>query len=338
MNFTLVKMLLLIAFFFVGTFSIIFDRWYSHWTLLLFRIMIRYKRLKRGIKVKFVEHEGYRFCYFCRGKPGSQPSMLMLHGFSFNKDMWLDTIKLFPKDLHLVCLDMPGHGETTRLLAKSYTAVNQAKMIHQFVECIGLNQKPFHLVGMSMGGTIAGIYAARYPSDVSCLSLLCPPGLRYVEDNEFIKRLKELRKSTNSHSNPLVPLTVKQGESFLRLGLYHPSSTNMQLLKGYLEDRRPHKSFFLKCFLDMSSMESRYILYDSMSKIRAPAQIIWGREDKVMDPSGAEMLAKAIPASQVNMLEKCGHFITLDRPRKLSKLLLEFHNSVRGTAENKKMA
>ncbi|XP_028576885.2 monoacylglycerol lipase ABHD6-like [Podarcis muralis] len=338
MNFTLGKMLMLIAFFFVGIFSTIFNRRYSHWTLLLFRIMIRCKRLKRGVKVKFVEHEGYRFCYFCRGKPGSQPSVLMLHGFSFNKDMWLDTIKLFPKDLHVVCLDMPGHGETTRLLAESYTAVNQAKMIHQFVECIGLNQKPFHLVGMSMGGTIAGIYAAQYPSDISRLSLLCPPGLRNAADNEFIKRLKELRKSTNSHSNPLVPLTVKQGESLLRLGLYHPSSTNMQLLKGYLEDRRPHKSFFLKCFLDMSSKESRYHLHDSMSKIRAPAQIIWGREDKVMDPSGAEMLAKAIPSSQVHMLEKCGHFITLDRPRKLSKLLLEFHYLVCGTAENKKMA
>uniref|UniRef100_A0A670J9P2 acylglycerol lipase n=1 Tax=Podarcis muralis TaxID=64176 RepID=A0A670J9P2_PODMU len=281
------------------------------------------------MKVKFVEHEGYRFCYFCRGKPGSQPSVLMLHGFSFNKDMWLDTIKLFPKDLHVVCLDMPGHGETIRLLAESYTAVNQAKMIHQFVECIGLNQKPFHLVGMSMGGTIAGIYAAQYPSDVSRLSLLCPPGLRNAADNEFIKRLKELRKSTNSHSNPLVPLTVKQGE---RQQAWKCSRV-----------KRPQKQaslcFFLgKGFLDMSSKESRYHLHDSMSKIRAPAQIIWGREDKVMDPSGAEMLAKAIPSSQVHMLEKCGHFITLDRPRKLSKLLLEFHYSVCGTAENKKMA
>lgn len=39
-----------------------------------------------------------------------------------------------------------------------------------------MDKKPFHLVGFSMGGMIAGVYAALYPSHVRCLSLLCPGG------------------------------------------------------------------------------------------------------------------------------------------------------------------
>lgn len=46
----------------------------------------------------------------------------------------------------------------------------------QFVESVKLNKKPFHLVGTSMGGCVAGVYAARYPSDLSSLTLICPAG------------------------------------------------------------------------------------------------------------------------------------------------------------------
>ncbi|XP_042303379.1 monoacylglycerol lipase ABHD6-like [Sceloporus undulatus] len=169
-------------------------------SLKIFQIMMWYKRQKRGVKVKYVEHDGYRFCYFSRGKPGLQPSMLMLHGFSFNKDIWLNAIKPFPKDLHLICLDMPGHGETTRLLEENYTAATQAQRIHQFVKCIGLERKPFHLVGISMGGMVAGLYAALYPSEICCLSLLCPAGLRYPANNDLIKHLKKQERSIHSHN------------------------------------------------------------------------------------------------------------------------------------------
>lgn len=48
--------------------------------------------------------------------------------------------------------------------------------ITQFVEAIRLNRKPFHLVGTSMGGTVAGVYAACHPSDLYSLTLICPAG------------------------------------------------------------------------------------------------------------------------------------------------------------------
>uniref|UniRef100_A0A8C6X2P5 acylglycerol lipase n=1 Tax=Naja naja TaxID=35670 RepID=A0A8C6X2P5_NAJNA len=266
-------------------------------------------RLSLGVKVKYLNSEDYRFRYFTRGKPGSQPSVLMLHGFSLNKDMWLNTIEVFPKDLHLVCLDLPGHGGTTRLLAESHTAVAQAKRIHQFVQCAGLNHNPFHLVGMSMGGMVAGVYAALYPAHISSLALLCPAGkyLHQVSEVELFLWLKKL------------VLSKDPAEKW--------NETSPILLP-----------FIEKGFLDLTSSESRYSLHDNMRKIKAPTQIIWGKEDKVFDSSGAGILAAAIPNSQVHFLEKCGHFITLERPRTSAKLLLEFYKLVCDSAEQKKVA
>ncbi|XP_026538440.1 monoacylglycerol lipase ABHD6-like [Notechis scutatus] len=327
---TIVHTAMALLSFFISKFSVL--------PSLLFRIMIWTKRLKMGVKVKYLYNEGYQFSYFTRGKPGSRPSVLMLHGFSLNKDMWLNTIEVFPKDLHLVCLDLPGHGGTTCLLGESYTAVAQAKRVHQFVQCAGLNHKPFHLIGMSMGGMVAGVYAALYPAHISSLALFCPAGVRYLTDSEFFAQLHELIFSKGSVENAIIPVTEEQLENFVKLCLYHPIFLKIQLLKGYLEDWTSHKSVFVKCFLDLTSSESKYSLHENMRKIKAPTQIIWGKDDKVFDSSGAAVLAAAIPNSQVHWLEKCGHLITLERPRTSAKLLLEFYKSVCDSAEQKKVA
>ncbi|XP_044307642.1 monoacylglycerol lipase ABHD6-like [Varanus komodoensis] len=325
MDLTMIKTILRIT---LGLLAPSLIKKYEKLPSLIFRSILWFKRQKRGVKVKHIDHEGYRFTYFSRGEPGAQPSILMLHGFSLNKDIWLNMIKLFPQDLHVVCLDMPGHGDTTRLLGESYTVAAQAKRVHQFVQCLELNKKPFHLVGMSTGGMIAGVYAAHYPSEVCCLSLLCPAGLKYPTESEFFARLREIVYSKDPADGTLLPVNEEQGENLLKLCLARPTTVNMQRLKGYLDDQRPHKMFFITCFLDISSAKSRFILHENMRRIRAPTQIIWGREDKVFDSTGAEMLATAIHNSQVHMLEKCGHFIALERPMKTAKLLLEFYSSV----------
>ncbi|KAL8212796.1 UNVERIFIED_CONTAM: hypothetical protein K2H54_058746 [Gekko kuhli] len=118
-------------------------------------------------------------------------------------------------------MDLPGHGGTTRLPGEGYTAIEQAKRMHQFAEYSGLNRKPFHLVGISMGGMVAGVYAALYPSDIHCLSLLCPAGLRYPTDNNFVKHLKEMEKRKDFKDIPLIPMTLNHLEELFKLFLYH---------------------------------------------------------------------------------------------------------------------
>lgn len=46
----------------------------------------------------------------------------------------------------------------------------------QFAEAVRLNRKPFHVVGTSMGGQVAGVYAACYPSQICSITLICPDG------------------------------------------------------------------------------------------------------------------------------------------------------------------
>ena len=58
------------------------------------------------------------------------------------------------------------------LLFKLY--LNLKMLAPQTVSAIGVDRRPFHLVGTSLGGILSGLYAATYPEDVVKLSLICP--------------------------------------------------------------------------------------------------------------------------------------------------------------------
>lgn len=307
------------------------------WPSALIRIYYWYWRRTLGMQVRYVNCDDYQFCYSSRGRPGLRPSVLMLHGFSAHKDMWLSVVKFLPKNLHLICVDMPGHEGTTRSSLDDYSIYGQVKRIHQFVECINLNRKPFHLIGTSMGGNVAGVYAAEYPAEICSLTLVCPAGLIATE-SKFIKQLHELKESERLDKIPLIPSTPEEMAEMLKLCSYVRFKVPQQILQGLVDVRIPHNDFYRKLFLEVVGEKSKNSLCDNMSKIKSATQIIWGKQDQVLDVSGADVLAKAIPDSQVHILENCGHSVVMERPRKTAKLLLEFWATVQNVENNKKLA
>ncbi|XP_041417783.1 monoacylglycerol lipase abhd6-A-like [Xenopus laevis] len=82
--------------------------------------------------------------------------------------------------------------------------------------------------------------------------------------------------------------------------------------------------------------KSRHSLQENMNKIVAPTQIIWGKQEQVLDVSGAEVLAGSIRGCQVEILENCGHSVVMERPRKSAKLMTDFLSSLQSTENNKK--
>ncbi|XP_008319284.1 monoacylglycerol lipase abhd6-B [Cynoglossus semilaevis] len=280
-------------------------------------------------KMRLVVHNSfsgsYRFSYFSNVTPGgSTPSLLLLHGFSDKKDSWLPLIKYLPKNQHIVAVDMPGHGGTSRPDGEDYSIEGQVVRIHQFVQSIGLNKRPFHLVGISMGGNVAGVYAARYPAHLSGVTLICPSGIDYPTDSEFISQLRELEHSHDINSVALVPKTVDEFENMLRLCCHTQLNIPRQIINGILSERIPNNEFYKEVLMEIVSETSRYSLQDKLHLISTPLQVIWGKEDKLLDVSGTTVVQAALPCSQVELLDNCGHNVPMERPRKSAKLIMDF--------------
>jgi pimeloyl-ACP methyl ester carboxylesterase len=64
--------------------------------------------------------------------------------------------------------------------------------------------------------------------------------------------------------------------------------------------------------------------------IKAPTQIIWGREDGLTPLAEGQMLATDIAGSQLVILDHCGHIPQFECAAKFNETLLKFLNA--GTA------
>ncbi|XP_026204239.1 monoacylglycerol lipase abhd6-B [Anabas testudineus] len=298
---------------------------FMFWPGALLKAYNWYIRRSLGLVIRYSYSGSYRFCYSSRGTPGGPtPSLLLLHGFSASKDMWLPVVRHLPRNQHVVCVDMPGHEGTSRTDAKDYSIQGQVARIHQFVQSIGLDKRPFHLVGTSMGGNVAGLFAATYPSYLCSVTLVCPAGLVYPKDSEFVKRLRELEKTKEEDAIPLIPTNIQQLDYMLRLCCHNPLNLHRQIMRGLLDNRIPNNDFYKEVFMEIVKDKSREALQENMHLITSPLQVIWGKEDRVLDVSGAAVLQTAVPSARVELLDSCGHSVSLERPRKAAKLIMDF--------------
>ncbi|CAL8382742.1 unnamed protein product [Boreogadus saida] len=305
---------------------LVFTATYFLWPAALIKTYNWCSRWRRGLQVRCVFWGDYRFCYSQRGVPGPCPSLLLLHGFSANKDMWLPIMQYLPERQHVVSVDMPGHEGSSRTGPEDWSIQGQVDRIHQFVQAVGLDKQRFHLAGSSMGGNVAGVYAAQHPDQLAALTLICPAGLEVPRDSGFVRLLKEMKERGEMRPEdvPLIPHTTQQMEDMLKLCCHRNIVLPKQILKGLLASRLPNNDFYSQVLQEILSEQSVRSLHDSLHLITTPLQVIWGTDDQVIDVSGAGVLQEAHPGCQVELLERCGHAVMLDRPRKAAQLLTDF--------------
>jgi pimeloyl-ACP methyl ester carboxylesterase len=58
--------------------------------------------------------------------------------------------------------------------------------------------------------------------------------------------------------------------------------------------------------------------------VRAPALIVWGDDDRIVPRGCGELYASALPDARLVEVESCGHFVDLERPTELARLIGDF--------------
>jgi len=84
--------------------------------------------------------------------------ILMLHGYSADKNLWLRFARHFVGDYRVIIPDLAGHGETGFKAGGGYDIALQAKRMIQLLDVCGVEK--VHVIGNSMGGYIAAWLAA----------------------------------------------------------------------------------------------------------------------------------------------------------------------------------
>ncbi|WP_435930236.1 alpha/beta fold hydrolase [Dryocola sp. BD613] len=128
--------------------------------------------------------------------PGSGVPLLFIHGLGCASSYEYPRVYADPAFGHRrsILIDLPGSGYSEKPVEYSYTTSDQALVVAELVEHLGLHR--FYLYGHSMGGSIAIEVAALMPAKISGLVVSEPNfqggggmfsrGIAGQEEGEFV--------------------------------------------------------------------------------------------------------------------------------------------------------
>ncbi|MEQ6330754.1 alpha/beta fold hydrolase [Ectopseudomonas chengduensis] len=251
--------------------------------------------------------------HYYQGGPASGETLVLLHGFAADKDNWLRFSRHLTKDYRVIALDLPGFGDSD-LPPGSYDVGTQAERLADILDAMGVQQA--HLLGNSMGGHIAAIFAARYPDRVRSLALLANAGIDSPHKSELYRLL------TGGAPNPLVVKQPQDFDNLLQFIFVEPPYLP-ESLKRYLGERSMAKAaYYERVFKQL--VERAIPLEPELAKIQAPTLLLWGKQDRVLDVSSIEVMQPLLGKPSVVIMDNVGHAPMLERPEESALLYRQF--------------
>lgn len=294
----------------------------------LFTEVISIARDSVGLEVKTAPAGDVNLTYMERQSADNDnaESIILLHGFSANKDNWIRFTKALDEKYHVIAVDLAGHGDSEKLLTTDYDLIKQAERLDALVTGLGINK--FHIAGNSMGGAISAIYSLNHPDKVKSLTLIDAAGVDGKQPSEFYQALK---KGTN-------PLIAKDEESFefrMNFTMSQPPFLPWPLRPALFRQTMARADINEKIFSDMIVTKQRLTesnfqasIQTSMADNQLPTLIMWGKEDRVLDVSAVAAFKEIIPNASVHIFDGVGHLPMVEIPNESAAVYQKFLSTI----------
>lgn len=251
--------------------------------------------------------------------PEDGPPLVFLHGTSGHLEAFVRNIPAHAgAGYRCHAIDMLGHGYTAKP-DHPYEIPRYVEHLTSYLDAIGADRA--HLVGESLGGWVAAWLASEAAERVASLQLLAAGGTK--ADPKVMERIRT--STLKAVQTDDIDLTRKR----LHLLMHDPAKDVSEELVE-IRHRIYHRPDFaanvhnLLCLQDMETRQRNLLKPDRMSRITAPALIVWGRQNPFGDVPEAQAMHKAIPGSRLEFFSDCGHWPQHERAELYNPLSLEF--------------
>ena len=283
------------------------------------RLVLLAMRRVAGFRTRSVAFNGTDWPYLAGG-PESGEVLVLLHGFSGDKDNWLMYARCLRKNYRVIVPDLPGFGDNARDPNADYHMDAQARWLLAFVDAMGIDR--FHLGGNSMGGYITLRFVLAYADRILSLALLDSAGV--LGDTK-----SELQIATENGESLLTISSPEEFDRLLAFIVYRPLPLPGFIKQPYCDDLIAHRPFLEEIFWPMAEEMQTQPLNDQLHTIAAPALVIWGRNDRLIDVSCVDVLKANIPNNHCVVFEETGHVPMLERPLESAAVHAQFLNTCR---------
>jgi len=240
-------------------------------------------------------------------RAGSGPTVLFLHGAG-GVPQWLPFFDALAERFELLVPEHPGFGGSDD--PPWIASISDLAMFYlDLVEEAGLDG--IHLIGNSLGGWLAAEILIRDRSRCRSLVQLAPAGIR----------VKGIPCGDNFIWGP---------EEALR-NLYHDQSFADRILS--LTPNEAQLDVMLRNRFTVAKFGWQPRWFDPdlekwLHRIKLPALVVWGDDDRIMPPQFAPLWRQRLPDARLVTLPACGHLPHVEKASDTARVVIDFIEGV----------
>jgi len=253
---------------------------------------------------------------------GEGAPVVFVHGFSNDRFVWDDLAPALPERFRPIGYDLRGHGDSGWSLDCRYHLLDHARDLRLVLDSLGIERAA--LVGHSLGGNVATLFAAQSPERVRALAL--------VDTGPALGADAWRRASGDVSEQARAYGDVTEYRKLL--GLAYPLAAPAAL------DRLARTSLVQRCdgrfepkldpvLLELLGTEDQLseteaLLWDALAKLRCPVLLARGERSAMLPEAVALEMIDLIANARLVQIPNAGHALMFDNAPALGAALGEF--------------
>jgi 3-oxoadipate enol-lactonase len=245
----------------------------------------------------------------------SAPALVLCHSLGADRSMWEPQVEALRPLYRVLRVDLRAHGASPAPEGP-YSIEQIAGDVLRAADAAGLRR--FHYCGISIGGMVGLLLAARHPERISAL-VAANTAAKIGTEERWQERCRAVQSlGMAGICDAVVPRW------------FAPDFASRA--DGWIERMKrvfvaTHADGYLACCAALAAAD----LTKEVSSIAAPALIIGGEHDASTPVADAEALRAAIRGARLVVLEGAAHLSNIDRSEAFTAEVLDFLRAQRGS-------
>jgi pimeloyl-ACP methyl ester carboxylesterase len=221
---------------------------------------------------------------------GTGPILFLLHGLFGALSNFKEVIDHFKTRYRVIIPLLP----LFELEVKDSTIEGLLAHVNEFIEHKQLTK--LNLLGNSLGGHIALLYALEHNENIQTLTLTGSSGLyeSAIGDSYPKKGDYEFVKAKTEYT------------------FYDPKTATKELIDEVFEIVNNREKAIRILYIARSAI--RHNLKDELTNIKQPVNLIWGKEDRITPLFAGEEFKRLLPNAELHLIDECGHAAMMEKP------------------------
>jgi pimeloyl-ACP methyl ester carboxylesterase len=256
--------------------------------------------------------------------------LVFLHGFGNEAHVWDDFAPTVAAYYRTLAMDLRGHGDSDRDPERRYEYESLVRDLEAATGELGIER--LVLVGHSLGGRVAMLFAGRHPERMA--------GLVIVDAGPELdpRGATRIRLGVQRQADVTFPSVAEYERT---LALAYPAATPAMLSRLARHGLRPREEGGFERKTDaafhmarvgtdaaeLAERERRATrqLWDALGRVRCPTLVVRGAASDILSPECADrMVDEALADGRLAVVPRASHSVMIDNPEGFAQAVAGF--------------